>query len=160
MMSPLEVVSDVLEQFEPREPREETFAQALKELVTRQAFHVTTGKMSGPRLNIEAIARRADLPRGLISHEGCELPRVRELVIETLRVLSAYSLQVQCDHLREEVKRLQARLDRYDSGAANQVVLLFKEQAKDGERLRMRATAKEVREAVRVVPMSDLGPAA
>lgn len=155
-MSPLEVVSDVLERFEPREPREETFAQALRDLVTRQAFHATTGTMSGPRLNIEAIARHADLPRGLISHEGCELPRVRELVIDALRLLSNFSLQVECDYLNEENRRLRARLDRYDSAAANRVVSFFREQAKEGEKPKKRATAKAVREAVRVLPMSEL----
>lgn len=155
-MSPLEVVSDVLDGFEPREPREEAFVQALRELVTRQMFHVTTGKMSGPRLNIEAIARRAELPRGLISHERCELPRVRELVLDVLELLSHYSLQVECDYLKEENKRLEARLNEKDSVRANRVVLLFKEQGKEGEKPKARATAKAVREAVRVVPMSEL----
>jgi hypothetical protein len=155
-MSPLDVVSDVLERFEPREPREKAFAQALRDLVTRQAFNATTGKISGPRLNIEAIARHAELPRGLISHEGCELQRVRELVIDALRLLSDFSLRVECDYLKEENKRLQARLDRYDSGAANRVVSLFREQAKEGEKPKKRATAKDVRKAVIVLPMSKL----
>lgn len=155
-MSPLEVVSDVLDGFEPREPREETFVQALRELVKRQMYHVTTGKMSGPRLNIEAIARRAELPRGLISHERCELPRVRELVLDVLEQLSHHSLQVECDYLKEENKRLEARLNEKDSRRANRVVLLFKEREMEGEKPKARANAKAVREAVRVVPMSEL----
>ena len=155
-MSPLEVVADLLERFEPGEPREETFAQALRDLVALQAFHATTGTMSGPRLNIAAIARHAGLPRGLISNEACELPRVRELVSDALKLLSNFSLQVECDYLKEENKRLQARLDRYDSGAANRVVSLFREQAKEAEKPKKRATAKAVREAVIVLPMSEL----
>jgi hypothetical protein len=112
--------------------------------------------MRGPRLDISAIARRAELPRGLISHDGCELQDVRELIVSALELLSKYSLRVECDYLREENKRLRARLDRKDSIAANRVVSLHKEKTSQVATPKNRWSAKDVRTAVRIVPMSEL----
>ena len=155
-MTPLDIVSELLTGFNPQEYREEKLAQALRELVALQKFDLKTGRMCGPRLDVAAVARHAGLPRGLISHEGCKLHGARDLVVDTLGLLSEHNLQVECDYLTEENKRLKARLDRHDSAAANRVVLLHKQRSSEGVTPEKRSTPEEVRKAVRLVPMTEL----
>ena len=154
-MSPSDVVEELLRGFVTQEPREKKLAEALRELVARQIFDAQ-GRMSGPRLDISAIARHAALSRSLVSHEGCELPAARELLLDALKLLSEYSLQVECDYLREEVKRLKARLDRQDSILANRVVALHKAKTRVEPTPTNRYSAEDVLKAVRIVPMDEL----
>ena len=152
-MSPSSLAEELLAAFKPQEPREEAFVEAIRELVALHAFDSRTGKLAGPRLNIASIARRAALPRGLVSHEESELPRVRELVLAVLEKLSAYSLQIQCDFLKEENERLRARLDRYDSMAANRVVMLHKKLNAVQPTPPDKYTAEDVLAAAAIIPM-------
>lgn len=153
--SPSVVVARLLEDFVPKEPREAKFAHALQRLVARQSFD-TNKKMRGPRLDISAIARHAECSRNLVSHEGCELPGARELILDALKLLSEYSLQVECDYLKEEIKRLKVRLDRQDSILANRVVAFNKAKTKVEPTPKNRYNAEQVRKSVRIVPMEEL----
>lgn len=153
--SPSSVVASQLDAFMSDDPREAKLCAALRELVARQSFDAN-GRLKGPRLDISAVARQAKLSRSLVSHEGCELSGARELILDVLRLLSEYSLQVQCDYLIEEVKRLRARLDRQDSILANRVVAFHKAKTKVEPTPKNRYSAADVRNSVVIVPMDEL----
>jgi uncharacterized small protein (DUF1192 family) len=156
-MSPSSLVEGLLAKFCAEDPRETQLVEAFRELVALQKFDPATGKMVGPRMNLTAIAVRAKLKVKLISHEGCKLPHVRELLVDALEVLSQHSLQVQCDFLSEEVKRLRARIDRKDSAAANRVVMLHKQRTAAQPTPAGTYSAQDVRDATRLVlPMDQL----
>ena len=153
--SPSLVVAKLLDNFVPQEPREAKFAHALRSLVALQNFDARM-KLRGPRLDISAIARHAECSRSLVSHDGCELPSARELILDALRLLSEYSLQVQCDYLKEEIKHLKVRLDRQDSSLANRVVAFRKAKTNVEPTPKNRYTSEQVRKAVQIVPMGEL----
>lgn len=153
--SPSAIVASQLAAFISEDARELKFCAALRELVGRQNFDANW-RLRGPRLDISAVAREAKLSRSLVSHEGCELPGARELILDVLRLLSEYSLQVQCDYLTEEVKRLRARLDRQDSILANRVVEFHKAKTKVEPTPKNRYSAADVRNAAVIVPMDKL----
>jgi len=153
--SPSIVVAKLLEDFVPKESREVKFAHALRSLVAHQSFDAKN-KMRGPRLDISAIARHAECSRNLVSHEGCELPGARELILGALKLLSEYSLQVECDYLKEEIKRLKVRLDRQDSILANRVVEFRKAKTKVEPTLKGQYNTEQVLKSVQIVSMKEL----
>lgn len=155
-MEHFKVVSDALERFQPENDEEKAVVKALRELVELQQVDLVKGHVTGPRMNIEAIARKAELSRNLISYEGCKLQRARELVLEVLGLLKDYSLQIECDFLREVNKRLQTRVDKYDSAAANKVVALHRKKKRDEATPQETWSTDEVLSSVRVKPMSEL----
>ncbi|TFZ08927.1 hypothetical protein [Ramlibacter humi] len=154
-MTPLSLVEDLLAKFEPVDPREEKFAQTLRELLEKRKFD-DKGKLTGPTLNLTVIAHHAGLKLKLVSHEGCALPAARELLLAAMERLSEYSLQVKCDFLDQEVKRLRARLDRYDSIYANRVVQLHKKKTQIEPTPANKYTPDDVRMAAQVLPMDEL----
>lgn len=150
-------VREALERFRPESDEESAVLKALRELVELQKFDPERLKMTGPRVNIDAVARKAELPsRNLISYEGCRLQRARDLVLEVLWFLKDYSLQIECDFLREENKRLQERLDRYDSAAANKVVALHRKKKRDAATPQESWSTDDVLASVRVMSMTEL----
>lgn len=153
--SPSAIVASLLNSFVSDDPRTLKIATALQELVERQSFDAN-GRLKGPRLDVSAVARQAKISRTLVSHEGCELSSARELILDVLKLLSQYSLQVECDYLREEVKRLKVRLDRQDSILANRVVAFHKAKTKVEPTPKKRYSAADVRNAVEIVPMNEL----
>lgn len=156
-MSPIKLIDELLAGFSAQDPMEAKFVAALREVVGLQKFDSVKGQLEGPRMNLKAIATRADLPLKLISYEGCKLQATRELLMNALKLLSQYSLQVECDYLKEENRRLQARLERADSAAANRVVLLYKQKSTATPTPASVYSAQEVRDATRVVvPMDKL----
>ena len=156
-MAPLKLVNELLERFQPESTDEENVVKALRELVERQKFDPGAGKLNGPRMEITSVARNAGLSsRNLISYEGCALQRARDLVIEVLGLLKEYSLQIECDFLREENKRLQARLDKQDSILANRVVALHRKNKREAATPEQTWSPEEVLKSVRVKPMSEL----
>lgn len=154
-MSPLSLVEDLLASFQPSEPREKKFAQTLREQLAARSFD-DKGRLVGPSLNLSVIARNSGLRLKLISHEGCELPGARELLVNAMERLSEHSLQVERDYLKEEVKRLRARLDRKDSTSANRVVLLHKKKTEIEPTPANLYTPEDIRNAAQVVPMDEL----
>lgn len=153
--SPLGIVASLLNSFVSDDPRALKVSAALQELVERQSFDAN-GRLNGPRLDISAVARQAKISRALVSHDGCELSSARELILDVLKLMSEFSLQVQCDYLREEVKRLKVRLDRQDSILANRVVAFHKAKTKVEPTPKKRYSAADVRNAVGIVPMNEL----
>jgi DNA-directed RNA polymerase beta' subunit len=153
--SPADVVAKLFEAFVVAETREEKIAEALKELVARQKFD-EFGRMSGPKLNVKAVAMKAGVSRELVSHEGCDLPGARNLILQVLRLLSEYSYEVECEFLRQEVNHLRARVDRQDSILANRVVALHKDKTKIEPTPKGKYSASDVRRAAQIVPMKDL----
>lgn len=154
-MTPISVVEDLLANFEPREPREEKLAQALREQLTSREFDAA-GQLVGPSLSLASIARHAGLSRNLISHEKCELPGARELLVNVLERLSKHSLQVRCEYLEAEVERLKARLQRQDSIVANRVVLAHKRETAIEPTPPDKYSAKDVLNAAEVIPMHKI----
>jgi hypothetical protein len=156
-MEPLKPVNEALERFRPENDDEKEVVKALRELLERQKFDPEKGEVTGPRMNIEAVARKADLSsRNLISYEGCKLQRARDLVLEVLKLLKDYSLQIECDFLREENKRLLVRLDRQDSILANRVVALHRKKKREEATPQQTWSTDEVLASVKVKPMSEL----
>lgn len=152
---PLDVVTKIIDEFVPFTPRDEKIVLALRDLIIKQTFD-SCGKIVGPRLDIASISRQAGLSRNLISYEGCELQASRELILSVLKLLSQHSLQIECDYLREEVKRLQARLDRHDSILANRVVALHSAKGKLERTPSNKYSGADVRKSVSIVPMEEL----
>ncbi len=154
-MTPLSLVEGLLASFEPKDPREEKLAQTVREQLALRSFDAE-GKLVGPVLNLTAIARQANLPVKLISYEGCSLPGARALLLSVMEKLSTFSLQIERDFLKQEVDRLKARLDRYDSIHANRVVMLFKQKTQSEPTPADRYTAADVRIAAQVIPMDEI----
>jgi hypothetical protein len=155
-MEHFKLVSEAIERFRPENEEERAVVKALRDLVELQKVDPETRKVTGPRMNIEAIARNAELSRRLISHDGCKLQRARDLVVEVLGLLKDISLQFECDFLREENKRLQDRLDKYDSAAANNVVALHRKKKRDEATPQESWSTDDVLAAVKVKSMSEL----
>jgi hypothetical protein len=156
-MEPSKPAIDALEQFEAESDEEKAVVRALRELVEHQEFDPEKGEVTGPRINIDAVARKAKLStRNLISYEGCKLQRARDLVLKVQGLLKDYSLQIECDYLRQENDRLQARLKKYDSASANRVVALHRKQKRDEATSQETWSTEEVLASVNVKPMSEL----
>ena len=156
-MEPFKPANDAIEEFQPESAEEKAVVKALRELVEHQEFDPEKREVKGPRINIEAVARKAKLStRNLISYEGCKLQSARDLVLEVQRLLKDYSLQIECDFLRHENDRLQARLDKYDSASANRVVALHRKQKRDEATSQETWSTEDVLASVNVKPMSEL----
>lgn len=131
-MEHLKLVNDALKQFRPENDDEKAVVNALREIVQLQQFDPENGKVTGPRIDIRSVARKAELSsRNLISYEGCKLQRARELVLTVLGLLKECSLQIKCDFLQLENDHLQARLNKHDSIVANRVVALHRKKKTD-----------------------------
>jgi hypothetical protein len=153
MSTPLDVVAPLLDSFAPKDPREAKLAKALKELLSRQKFVGEMAKLEGPSLSVAAVAIRAGVKRQLVSHAECTLVGARELIVETLRVLSEHSLRAECEYLKEEVKNLRASLARSDSLLANRVYALHKASTDVEPTPQGRYSASDVRKAARLLPV-------
>lgn len=148
---------EAIERFKSESDDERAVIKALRELVELQEFDAETRKVAGPRICVDAVARKAKLStRNLISYDGCKLQRARDLVLEVLRLLKDYSLRIECDFLRLENDRLQARLDKYDSASANRVVALHRKQKRDEATSQEVWSTDDVLASVKVISMSEL----
>lgn len=154
-MTPLSLVEELLSQFKAADPREDKFAKALREQLATRKFD-GNGKLVGPSLNLASIARHARLPLKLVSFKDCALPGARKLLLDAMERLSEFSLQVERDYLREEVKRLKARVDSQDSILANRVVLLHKKKTEIEPTSPTRYTAEDVLNAAQIRPMDEI----
>lgn len=149
-------LEEVFEGFVPENAKSEKLFGALKGLVKKQVFNGSTGTLNGPRINIVSIAKSAKLPRGLISHDSCQLPLTRTLILSVIGKISELSLRAECDFLREENRRLQARLDRFDSQEANKVVAFQRSTAREKVTPRKVWSHNDVRRAANILPISEL----
>lgn len=125
----------------------------LLRLVNKLTFDENTGLVVGPRIDIASIARGAGVARKFISHERCELPDCRSLILQVMNSLSSANIRAELDSLKEENKRLKRRIDIMDSENANSLMPLWKNKKEGVESAGRRASSspEELRASLRIV---------